>query len=84
MSKLMKKMSLSELSFIVATDNYSADLKNEAYAEIQRRFKNNGCNYHAFMEYEEEAISKRGTNIDSYLIGPNPNGQLLMELYLEQ
>lgn len=80
MSKLMKKMSLSELSFIVATDNYSADLKNEAYAEIQRRFKNNGCNYHAFMEYEEEAISKRGTNIDSYLIGPKPNGQLLMEL----
>ena len=31
MSKLMKKMSLSELSFIVATDNYSSDLKNEAY-----------------------------------------------------
>lgn len=84
MSKLMKKMSLSELSFIVATDNYSTDLKNEAYAEIQRRFKNNGCNYHAFMEYEEEAISKRGTSIDSYLIGPKPNGQLLMELYLEQ
>ena len=27
MSKLMKKMSLSELSFIVATDNYSTDLK---------------------------------------------------------
>lgn len=84
MNKLIKKMSLSELSFIVATDNYSTDLKNEAYAEIQRRFKNNGCNYNAFMEYEEEAISKRGTSIDSYLIGPKPNGQLLMELYLEQ
>lgn len=81
MSKKMKNMSLSELSFIILTDNYSSDLKNEAYQEIQRRFKNNGCNYNAFMEYEEEAISKRGNNIENYLIQPNPNGQLLMELY---
>lgn len=81
MSKLMKKMSLSELSFIVTTDNYSDELKNEAYAEIQRRFKNNGCNYNIFMEYEEETISKRGSNIENYLISTKPNGQLLMELY---
>lgn len=81
MTKKMKKMSLSELSFIVLTDNYSSELKNEAYQEIQRRFKNNGCNYNAFMEYEEEAIGKRGNDIENYLIQPNPDGQLLMELY---
>lgn len=81
MSKKMKNMSLSELSFIVLTDNYSSDLKNKAYQEIQNRFKNNGCNYDVFMEYEEEAISKRGNNIENYIIQSNPSGQLLMELY---
>ena len=81
MNKKMKNMSLSELSFIVLTDNYSSDLKNKAYQEIQNRFKNNGCNYDIFMEYEEEVISKRGNDIENYLIQSNPNGQLLMELY---
>ena len=81
MTKKIKKMSLSELSFIILTDNYSSELKNEAYQEIQRRFKNNGCNYNVFMEYEEEAIGKRGNDIENYLIQPNPDGQLLMELY---
>jgi len=28
-----------------------------------------------------KAIGKRGNNIENYLIKPNPNGQLLMELY---
>ena len=78
---MTKKMSLSELSFIVLTDNYSSEFKNEAYQEIQKRFKNNGCNYNAFMEYEEEAIGERGNDIENYLIQPNPDGQLLMELY---
>lgn len=77
----MKKKSLSELSFIILTDNYSSKLKNESYREIQKRFKNNGCNLNAFMEYEEEAVTKRGNDIESYLIKPNPDGQLLMELY---
>lgn len=81
MNKKIEKMSLSELSFIVLTDNYSPDLKNEAYLEIKNRFSKNGCNYNIFMEYEDEAISKRGNNIEKYLIQPNPNGQLLMELY---
>ena len=53
MIKKMKKMALSELSFIVLTDNYTSDLQNDVYQEIQRRFKNNGFNYNAFMEYEE-------------------------------
>ena len=74
-------MSLSELSFIVLSDNYSADIKNLAYKEITRRFSNNGCNYNIFMKYEEEAISKRGNEMDRYLISPNPDGQLLIELY---
>ena len=79
--KKMKKMSLSELSFIVLTDNYSSDLKNQAYEEIKNRFSKSGCNYDAFMEYEEDAISKRGNDIKKYLIQPKPDGQLLMELY---
>ena len=78
----IKTMSLSELSFIVLTGNYSSDIKNMAYKEIKNRFLNNGCNYEAFMEYEEEAIDKRGNNIKSYLIQENPTAQLLMELYL--
>lgn len=77
----IKNMSLSELSFIVLINNYASDLKNTAYQEIQRRFKNNGCDYNAFMEYEEEAIGKRGNDIENYLIQPNPDGQLLIELY---
>lgn len=48
----MKKLSLSELSFIVLTDNYGSDLKNEAYHEIQKRFESNGCiNTMCFMEF---------------------------------
>lgn len=78
----IKTMSLSELSFIVLTDNYSSDIKNMAHSEIKKRFLNNGCHYDAFMEYEEEAIDKRGNNIENYLIQVNPTAQLLMELYL--
>lgn len=81
MEKVMKKLSLSELSFIVLTDNYGSDLKNEAYHEIQKRFESNGCNYDAFIELEEQAIGKRGNDIENYLIGSSPDGQLLMELY---
>lgn len=81
MEKVIKKLSLSELSFIVLTDNYGSDLKNEAYHEIQKRFESNGCNYDAFIELEEQAIGKRGNDIENYLIGSSPDGQLLMELY---
>lgn len=81
MEKVIKKLSLSELSFIVLTDNYGSDLKNEVYHEIQKSFESNGCNYDAFIELEEQAIGKRGNDIENYLISSSPDGQLLMELY---
>ena len=35
------------------------------------------------MEYEERAIRQRGKDINNYLIKDEPNGQLLIELYLK-
>lgn len=81
MCKGIKDMSLSELSFIVITDHYSSDLKLKAEQEIRERFKNNACDYNCFMHYEKNTISQRGNKIENYLIQPNPDGQLLMELY---
>ena len=78
-----RKLSLSELSFIIVSDNYSKEMQNQAYSEIKRRFSTNGCHYETFMEYEEEAVNKRGSDISNYLICPNPNGQQLMETYFK-
>jgi len=80
----MKKINnypMSLLSFMILTNNYSVKEKNEAYEELRRRFSVNGCNYDAFMEYEQEAINKRGSNLENYLIKDNPSGQELMQMY---
>lgn len=81
--KNIKKYPISKLSFIILTDNYTEEEKQKAKEEIQRRFTTNGCNYDLFMEYEERAIKQRGQDINDYLIKDNPNGQLLIELYLK-
>ena len=74
-------LSLSELSFIVLTNTSNSDVTNDAYNEIKRRFSRNGCNYGMFMEYEEEAVKKRGNSIAEYIINPHVNSQKLMEVY---
>ena len=81
--KNIKKYPISKLSFIILTDNYTQEEKQQAKQEIQRRFSTNGCDYDLFMEYEERAIKQRGEDINNYLIKDNPNSQLLIELYLK-
>ena len=81
--KNIKKYPISKLSFIILTDNYTEEEKKEAKEEIERRFSKNGCDYEEFMEYERNAISRRGQDINNYLIQDNPDGQLLIELYLK-
>jgi len=79
----LRKLSLSELSFIVLNNEYDAVLRNASEKEIERRFSKNGCGYKPLMEHEEEAISKRGMDLSKYLITPHPTGQLLMETYFK-
>lgn len=72
---------ISELSFIVFTNGYKKELKNEAYIELQRRFSLTGFTFDAFVEYEQETIEARGSDINNYLIKENPSAQDVMELY---
>lgn len=79
--KKIREYPISELSFIVFTNGYKSNLKNEAYAELKRRFSLTGFTFDAFAEYEQEVINVRGIDINKYLIKENPSAQDVMELY---
>ena len=80
----VKRMPLSKLSYIVATDVYSDEEKNLAYEEIKQRFASTTCSSSEFLAREERVFAKRGELLSSYLIGNNPSGQQLMEFYLDR
>ncbi len=78
--KNIHSLPVSRLSFMVLSKDLSDEDENRAYAEIKKRLSS-GSSIHEFMEYEEEAVQKRGNDINKYLIQDNPDAQLLMYLY---
>lgn len=82
--KTMQNISLSELSFIIFSNQFSIDMQRDAYKELKRRFSKNIFSLEAFLEYESKTIKKRGTNINDYLISENASINLLLRLYFSK
>lgn len=80
-TKTVQNISLSELSFIIFSNQFSIDLQRDAYEELKRRFSKKTFSLEAFIEYEKATIEKRGANIDDYLISENASINLLLKLY---
>ena len=83
-TKTVQNISLSELSFIIFSNQFSIDLQREAYEELKRRFSKKTFSLEAFLEYEKDTIEKRGCNIDDYLISENASISLLLKLYFSK
>lgn len=83
-TKTVQNISLSELSFIIFSNQFSIDLQREAYEELKRRFSKKTFSLEAFIEYEKDTIEKRGCNIDDYLISENASISLLLKLYFSK
>ena len=81
--KNIHSLPVSRLSFMILTEELDIKDKNKVYSEIKRRLSA-GSYLNAFMEYEEDAIRKRGKDINKYLIQDKPNAQLLMYLYFTE
>ena len=80
-TKNIQNISLSELSFIIFSNQFSIDLQKDAYEELKRRFSKKTFSLEAFLEYEKTTIEKRGSNINDYLISDNASISLLLRLY---
>lgn len=77
----LKKQTISALFLITNNPSYDYETRKNAEVELRRRMKNLGYDYDAFAEEELQIIQRRGMNLNNYLVGPEPNMQLLMELY---
>lgn len=79
-TKNIQNISLSELSFIIFSNQFSIDLQKDAYEELKRRFSKKTFSLETFLEYEKATIEKRGSNINDYLISDNASISLLLRL----
>lgn len=77
----LRKLSISNLNFLMADPNVDLAIKKCAEKELERRCIAAGWSSSNLFECDFYKIRQRGFDIDKYLIGPNPNMQLLMELY---
>ena len=50
-TKNIQNISLSELSFIIFSNQFSIDLQKDAYEELKRRFSKKTFSLEAFLEY---------------------------------
>lgn len=55
-TKNIQNISLSELSFIIFSNQFSIDLQKDAYEELKRRFSKKTFSLEAFLEYEKTTI----------------------------
>lgn len=51
-TKNIQNISLSELSFIIFSNQFSIDLQKDAYEELKRRFSKKTFSLEAFLEEE--------------------------------
>ena len=77
----LRKQTISGLSLIILNDKNSTIMRNCAEIELKRRIKNLGWKFDDLLHMDDKTIATRGLDINSYLIGPNPTIQQLMEIY---
>lgn len=79
--KEFKKLSISNLLLILLNENVNEITKQSVLIELQKRIKNIDVEIKDLMRMEKRIIDERGDDANSYLTGPNPSMQQLMELY---
>ena len=77
----LRKQTISGLSLIILNDKNSTIMRNCAEIEQKRRIKNLGWKFDDLLHMDDKTIATRGLDINSYLIGPDPTIQQLMEIY---
>lgn len=77
----LRKQTISGLSLIILNDKNSTIMRNCAEIELKRRIKNLGWKFDDLLHMDDKTIAARGLDINSYLIGPDPTIQQLMEIY---
>lgn len=77
----LRKQTISGLSLIILNDKNSTIIRNCAEIELKRRIKNLGWKFDDLLHMDDKTIATRGLDINSYLIGPDPTIQQLMEIY---
>lgn len=77
----LRKQTISGLSLIILNDKNSTIMRNCAEIELKRRIKNLGWKFDYLLHMDDKTIATRGLDINSYLIGPDPTIQQLMEIY---
>lgn len=77
----LRKQTISGLSLIILNDKNSTIMRNCAEIELKRRTKNLGWKFDDLLHMDDKTIATRGLDINSYLIGPDPTIQQLMEIY---
>lgn len=77
----LRKQTISGLSLIILNDKNSTIMRNCAEIELKRRIKNLGWKFDDLLHMDDKTIATRGLDINSYLIGPDPTIQQLMEIY---
>lgn len=77
----LRKQTISGLSLIILNDKNSTIMRNCAEIELKRRIKNLGWKFDDLLHMDDKTIATRGLDIISYLIGPEPTIQQLMEIY---
>lgn len=81
--KKLSKLPISALHLIILNEKIDNEIREFAKIEIKNRFKNYDYDYEKNLKYDAKVIEKRGSHIKDYLIGREPNLDLLMELFLE-
>lgn len=77
----LRKQTISGLSLIILNDKNSTIMRNCAEIELKRRIKNLGWKFDDLLHMDDKTIATRGLDINSYLIGPDPTIQQLMDIY---
>lgn len=77
----LRKQTISGLSLIILNGKNSTIMRNCAEIELKRRIKNLGWKFDDLLHMDDKTIATRGLDINSYLIGPDPTIQQLMEIY---
>ena len=77
----VRRLSISNLNFLMVDPNTDLETKKNAEKELDRRCLKAGWSSRNLYECDFYKIRQRGFDIDKYLIGSKPSMQLLMELY---
>ncbi len=76
-----KKLSLSNLILIISDERNQECVRDLAKVELRRRTRNLGIPFEELIHFDDEAIAKRGYDVDNYLISNNVNMQKLMDIW---